>query len=86
MKNLDVSANLKEKIFDVKFPIGGTRGYITTYFPLTPAEKQDLKTAIGQSATVDFKSIFSDVISDLDWNSTKEQIKKKFQDELIDLD
>jgi len=33
-----------------------------------------------------FHSIFTDVISDDEWNKTSEQIKKKFKDELFDID
>ncbi len=87
MKKLDVSSTLEEKIYDAKFPIGGKKAKITSYFPLTSSEKQDICNALRDSnSSVEFKSIFSDVISDTDWNSTKEQIKKKFQDELIDID
>lgn len=86
MKTLDVSSKLEEKIYDVKFPISGKKGKITSYFPLTFSEKQEISDSLGGSNTsVEFKSIFSDIISNKDWNSTKEQIKKKFQDELIDI-
>ena len=87
MKKLEIPSTLEEKIYDAKFPTGGKKGKITSYFPLTPSEKQEIWDALRETKIlVEFKSIFSDVISDTDWNSTKEQIKKKFQDELIDID
>jgi NTP pyrophosphatase (non-canonical NTP hydrolase) len=87
MKKLEVSSKLEEKIYDAKFPYGGKKGKITSYFPLTLSEKQEICSALRKSDTlVEFKSIFSDVVSDADWYSTKEQIKKKFQDELIDIE
>ena len=86
MKTLDVSSKLEEKIYDVKFSVSSKKGKITSYFPLTLPEKQEILDSLGESNTsVEFKSIFSDIISNQDWNSTKEQIKKKFQDELIDI-
>ena len=87
MKKLEVSPKLEEKIYDVKFPTGGKKGKIISYFPLTSFEKQEIRNALRESNNnVEFKSIFSDVISNTDWNLTKEQIKKKFHDELIDID
>ncbi|MGD2106836.1 MAG: hypothetical protein PVH93_04445 [Nitrosopumilaceae archaeon] len=87
MKKLEVSSKLEEKIYNTKFSIGNKKGKITSYFPLTLSEKDEICDALREPNTiVEFKSIFSDVISDDDWNSTKEQIKRKFQDELIDID
>ena len=87
MKKLEVSSKLEEKIYDTKFTTDGKKGKIVSYFPLTSIEKQEICGALRESNTdVEFKSIFSDIISNTDWNSTKEQIKKKFHDELIDID
>ena len=33
-----------------------------------------------------FHSIFTDTITEEEWNKNKEQIKKKFRDELFDVD
>ena len=86
MKKLEVSQKLEEKIYDVKFSVSGKKGKITSYFPLNPSEKQEIYGALKEpNIFVEFKSIFSDVISDTDWNSTKDQIKKKLKDELIDI-
>ena len=35
---------------------------------------------------MDFHSIFTDVVSDEEWNRTKDQIKQKFKNELFDID
>ncbi len=60
---------------------------ITTYFPLTDKEKQDISNSSTYSENeVIFKSIFTDIVSDEEWGKTKEQIKKKFQDELVNID
>jgi hypothetical protein len=88
MKKLSISANLEEKIFDLKIDGNGISSKITTYFPLNRKEKKEILKAIDQTKKlpIDFKSIFSDEISQQEWSNSKEQIKKKFQDELLDID
>jgi hypothetical protein len=87
MKKLSVSANLEEKIYDLKINDDRTLSKITTYFPLNLEEKEEILDATkSQEIFVDFKSIFSDNVSKEEWNKTKEQIKKKFQTELLDID
>jgi hypothetical protein len=88
MKKLSIPPDLQEKIYDLKINDTGVFLKITTYFPLHPKEKQEILKAIDQTkkSPVNFKSIFSDKISELEWNNSKEQIKKKFQDELMELD
>lgn len=86
MKKLEISSSLAEKIYDSKYE-SGVLSKITTYFPLEETEKQKiLKAADKEKDTIDFKSIFSDKVSDDEWNKTKEQIKKKFREELVDID
>jgi hypothetical protein len=88
MKKLSISSDLEEKIYDLKIDDSEDLSKIITYFPLTPKEKQKILRAIPKPkmVSVDFKSIFSDEILQQDWNKSKEQIKKKFQDELIGID
>jgi hypothetical protein len=87
MKKLSLSSNLEEKIYDLKINDDGTLSKITSYFPLNLEEKEEILDATkSQENFVDFKSIFSDNISKEEWNKTKEQIKKKFQAELLDID
>jgi len=87
MKKLDISSDLEEKIYDFKINGIGDFPKITSYFPLTSEEKQELLRSMGKSkeSKVGFESIFSDEISERDWNNSKEQIKKKFRDDLIDI-
>ena len=87
MKKFDVSPALEEKIYDSKFVESKSKMTVTTYFPLSDKEKQDIINSSTKPETeVIFKSIFTDVVSDEEWNKTKEQIKKKFQDELVNID
>lgn len=73
-KNLDNS--IKEKIYDYKHQ----EKTITTYFPLTNSEKQTIKNVFGN---IKFKTIFTDRISEKEWNQNKAQIINKFKDELF---
>ena len=61
---------------------------ITTYFPLNSEEKQEILKEMDQTkkSPVEFKSIFSDEISQQEWLNSKEQIKKRFRDELMKID
>ena len=88
MKNLSLSSDLEEKIYDQKFDGNGRLSKIITYFPLNQKEKQEILGIIEKTKEfpIEFKSIFSDEISDQDWNNSKEQITKKFQDELVKID
>ena len=83
MKNLPIPEELKEKLYDQKFLGGKTE--ITSFFPLDGHEKQLILKSL-EDYQVSFKSIFSDSISQTDWIKTKEQIKKKFQKELFNID
>ena len=87
MKKLSISADLEEKINDLKLD-DDECAKITTYFPLNPKEKQEILKAIylTKKFPVYFKSIFSDDISKQEWTNSKEQIKKRFHDELMELD
>jgi len=87
MKNLPISSKLEEKIYDLTVD-EGSFSQIITYFPLRDKEKKEILRAAGKTSksSIKFKSIFSDEISDLKWENSKEQIKKKFQDELVDID
>ena len=78
MKNSSLSSDLEEKIYDQKFDGHGNLSKIITYFPLTLKEKQEILGTIEKTKEfpIKFKSIFSDEISDQEWNHSKEQIKK----------
>ena len=85
MKILRVSPDLNEKIYDMKYQ-NDILSKVTTYFPLEENEKHAILKASETTSKIIFKSIFSDTITQKDWIETKEQIKKKFQDELVNID
>jgi hypothetical protein len=82
MSHLDLSVNLKEKIYDIKESQNNFLK-IVSYFPLSEDEKQ---TILKNSESVEFRSIFSDHVSEEEWNKIKHQIIKRFQNELFDID
>ena len=87
MKILPTSPRIKEKIYNLRFDENGILFEITTYFPLTSKEKEIISCDGNSSGnSIEFKSIFSDKISDQQWDDSKEQIIKKFKDELVDID
>ncbi len=86
MKILSTSPKIKEKIYNTRFDENGILFEITTYFPLTSREKEIIICDDNFSGnSIEFKSIFSDEISDQQWADSKEQIIKRFQDELVDI-
>ena len=88
MKKISLNSQLEEKIYDLKVDDFGVLSKIITYFPLHHFEKQEILRSLGETTenSIKFKSIFSDEISDKEWNNSKKQIRKKFQDELVDID
>jgi len=86
MKVSDVPLELTDKIFQIKFNSDQSLEKITSYFPLSEKERLMINSISGQDSFSNFNSIFSDTVSDEEWNKTKEQIKKRFQNELLDID
>ena len=87
MKNLNLPANLKDKIYQIKVNSQNDFSKIVSYFPLSVDEQQLLVTLMNNPKSFDgFYSIFSDHISEQKWNKSKAQIIKRFQDELFDID
>ena len=88
MRKLLLSSEIEEKIYDLKVDENDVLSKIITYFPLNHLEKQEILRSVGKTtdSSIKFKSIFSDEISDKEWNNSKKQIRKKFQDELVDID
>ena len=82
MSHLDLSVNLKEKIYDIKESQNNFLK-IVSYFPLSEDEKQ---TILNNLQFVEFCSIFSDHVSEEEWNKTKAQIIQRFRNELFDID
>lgn len=87
MKNLNLPANLKDKIYQIKVNSQNDFSKILSYFPLSVDEQQLIITLMNNPKSFDgFYSIFSDHISKQEWNKSKAQIIKRFQDELFDID
>jgi len=86
MEISDIPLELTDKIFQIKFNPDQTIEKITSYFPLSEQECLLINSISGQNTFSNFNSIFSDTVADSEWNKTKEQIKKRFQNELFDID
>ncbi len=77
--------HLEDKIFEIK-KSGNTVSKIISYFPLSESEKQAIIKILKNPSFCGFYSIFTDSVTEDEWRKTKEQIKKKFRDELFDID
>ena len=86
LTSYDFPFELEEKIFEIKTNSVDSILRIVSYFPLTELEKNNLILIINQPNFVNFNSIFTDTISNIEWNRTKLQIKKRFQDEIFHID
>ena len=86
LTSYDFPFELEEKIFEIKTNSVDSILRIVSYFPLTELEKNNLILIINQPNFVNFNSIFTDFISNDEWNRTKLQIKKRFQDEIFHID
>ena len=86
MEISDIPLELTDKIFHIKFNPEQSIEKITSYFPLSEQERLMINSISEQETFSNFNSIFSDTVTDEEWNKTKEQIKKRFQNELFDID
>jgi len=86
MVNLDLPTHLKDKIFELRFELDDSVSKIISYFPFSESEKHEILSILNKNSFDGFYSIFTDSVSEEEWNRTKGQIKKKFQDELFDID
>ena len=86
MKTLEIPYDIKDKIFEIKLNSDKSIFKIISYFPLSELERTSLISLLNQPTFSEFHSIFTDTISDDEWNKTKNQIKKRFQNELFDID
>ena len=86
MKTLDIPYKIKDKIFDIKHPSDESAFKIISYFPLSDFERQSITSMLNQPRFSEFHSIFADNITDDEWSKTKNQIKKRFRNELFDID
>jgi hypothetical protein len=86
LKKLDIPFEIEDKIFEIKFNSDKSVFKIISYFPLSQSECQLLISLLHQPSFSEFHSIFTDTITDDEWIKTKNQIKKRFQNELFDID
>ena len=70
MKVSDVPLELTDKIFQIKFNSDQSVEKITSYFPLSEHERLMINSISGQDSFSNFKSIFSDTVSDEEWNKS----------------
>ena len=86
MKTLDIPSKIEDKIFEIKYNSDEFIFKIISYFPLSELERRTLTSHLNQPDFPEFYSIFTGCITDDEWYKTKNQIKKRFQDELFDID
>ena len=86
MAILNLPSRLEDKIFEIRSETGDDISKIVSYFPLDDSEKQEILSIINKKQFDRFQSIFTDNVTEEEWNRTKERIKKKFRAELFDVD
>ena len=86
MKKLDIPSEIEDKIFEIKLNSDKSISKIISYFPLPELERKSLISLLNQPNFSEFHSIFTDTVTNDEWNKTKNQIKKRFQNELFDID
>jgi len=86
MSALNLPLHLQDKIFEIRYEHDDIVSKIVSYFPFSESEKQEIISILGNEIFAGFYSIFADSVTEDEWNRTKDQIKKKFKDELFDID
>ena len=86
MKLFDIPSEIEDKIFEIKLNSDNSIFKIISYFPLSEFERQSFSSLLNFTTFSEFHSIFTDTVTDDEWNKTKNQIKKRFQNELFDID
>ncbi len=86
MAKLNLPSHLADKIFEIRLESDETVSKIVSYFPFPDSEKQEILSILNRESFSGFHSIFTDTVTEEEWNKTKKQIKKKFKDELFDVD
>jgi len=77
---------LQDKIFEIRYDASDVILKIISYFPFSEYEKQEIISILNDGSFDGFHSIFTDTVTEEEWLRTKDQIKKKFKDELFDID
>ena len=86
LKILDIPSKIEDKFFEIKYNSDQSIFKIISYFPLSELERQTITSLLNKPDFSEFHSIFTDSITDDQWDKTKVQIKKRFQNELFDID
>ena len=86
LKSFDIPDDIQDKLFELKLHSDKSVFKIISYFPLSELERQTFISFLNIPDFSEFHSIFSDNVTDDEWNKTKNQIKKRFQNELFDID
>jgi len=82
---MNFPSHIQDRIFEIRYS-DNLVSKIISYFPFSESEKQEIFSILINDTFDGFHSIFTDFVSDEEWNKTKDQIKKKFNDELFDID
>lgn len=86
MAFLNLSSDIRDRIFEIRYNSDQSISKIISYFPFSNSQKQEILSVLHDDCFDGFHSIFIDSVTDEEWNNTKDQIKKKFKDELFDID
>ena len=86
MKVFNIPSEIEDKIFEIKYHSDESILKIISYFPLSKLERKTIVSLSNQVNFSEFYSIFTDTITDNEWDKTKNQIKNRFQNELFDID
>ena len=86
LKKLDIPSEIEDKIFEIKLNSDNSIFKIISYFPLSELERKTIVSSLNLAIFSEFYSIFIDTVTDDEWNKTKNQIKKRFQNELFNID
>ena len=84
MSDFALPEKFTDKLFEIKKDQNNLPTKLVSYFPFTNDERAEIEALLDPPIL--FHSIFSDMISEEKWEKSKEQIKKRFNDELFDID
>ena len=85
LKSFDIPDDIQDKLFEIKLHSDKSVFKIISYFSLSETEKQIIISVLNKPDFSGFHSIFTDNVTDDEWNKTKNQIKQRFQNELFDI-
>ena len=84
MEISDIPLELTDKIFQIKFNPDQSIEKITSYFPLSEQDRQMINSISGQDVFSNFNSIFSDTVTDEEWDKELDIIKELKSEEFLD--